>query len=84
MTNVFDSVVPIQMADDEDMYKCVHCGLCLSVCPTYVQTGLETESPRGRIHFMKSVSEGRGRGRSLEMFISFIHESSWRSQIRLI
>ena len=59
MTNVFDSVVPIQMADDEDMYKCVHCGLCLSVCPTYVQTGLETESPRGRIHFMKSVSEGK-------------------------
>ncbi|HCG91709.1 MAG TPA: hypothetical protein DEZ08_07735 [Dehalococcoidia bacterium] len=59
MTNVFESIVPIQMANDEDMYKCVHCGLCLSVCPTYVQTGLETESPRGRIHFMKSVSEGK-------------------------
>ena len=44
---------------ESDMYKCVHCGFCLQACPTYIQTGLETESPRGRIALMKAVNEGR-------------------------
>jgi glycolate oxidase iron-sulfur subunit len=44
---------------DEDLSKCVHCGLCLNVCPTYRATGLETESPRGRIYLMRALQDGR-------------------------
>ncbi len=45
--------------EESELYKCVHCGFCLQACPTYVETGLETESPRGRIALMKAVNEGR-------------------------
>ena len=45
--------------DESELYKCVHCGFCLQACPTYLATGLETESPRGRIALMKAVNEGR-------------------------
>jgi glycolate oxidase iron-sulfur subunit len=38
--------------------QCVHCGLCLSYCPTYVVLGLEADSPRGRIYQMKLATEG--------------------------
>lgn len=37
--------------------KCVHCGFCLSACPTYSVLGEEMDSPRGRIYLMKSVLE---------------------------
>jgi glycolate oxidase iron-sulfur subunit len=39
--------------------KCVHCGFCLPVCPTYVLWGQEMDSPRGRIYLMKMASEGK-------------------------
>lgn len=37
---------------------CIHCGMCLESCPTYLLTGLETESPRGRIHLMQQLATG--------------------------
>src|SRR6266478_5143653 len=43
---------------NEIIEKCVHCGFCLPVCPTYLLWGQEMDSPRGRIYLMKIASEG--------------------------
>jgi len=53
------SLKSILAAQEDKILACVHCGLCLEACPTYVVTGDENDSPRGRIYLMRAVEEGR-------------------------
>jgi glycolate oxidase iron-sulfur subunit len=50
---------PGQALNYDLLLDCVHCGLCTSACPTYVETGDENESPRGRIYLMRGVTDGK-------------------------
>ena len=42
---------------DSILRKCVHCGFCTATCPTFVLTGDERDSPRGRIWMMRELLE---------------------------
>jgi glycolate oxidase iron-sulfur subunit len=54
---------PIDLLDAPDFRRkldqCIHCGLCLSACPTYAVNQLEMDSPRGRIALMRGAADGR-------------------------
>jgi glycolate oxidase iron-sulfur subunit len=61
MSNSF-SITNLQeyLPADDILSQCIHCGLCLAVCPTYDLTKLERSSPRGRIKMIRNVAEGMG------------------------
>ena len=44
---------------EAELARCVHCGLCMPHCPTFRELHVETESPRGRLHLMRALGEGR-------------------------
>jgi len=50
---------PEAFLDYDKALACIHCGLCLSSCPTYLETGNENDSPRGRIYLMRAAQDGR-------------------------
>jgi glycolate oxidase iron-sulfur subunit len=52
--------------------QCMHCGMCLPTCPTYVTTTHERNSPRGRISLMRAVADGQ-----MEVTRGFAEEMSY-------
>jgi len=48
----------LPFAHANELRDCVHCGLCLSACPTYLELGTEADSPRGRIYLMQMLADG--------------------------
>ncbi len=48
----------LNIITEKQLKTCVHCGLCLSYCPTYKATGLEADSPRGRVFQIRLLASG--------------------------
>lgn len=48
----------LKRIDYSVLQQCMHCGMCLPTCPTYMETKRERNSPRGRIALMRSIADG--------------------------
>ncbi|HIQ05948.1 MAG TPA: (Fe-S)-binding protein [Anaerolineae bacterium] len=65
MSSVLSQTVPGQqvfgpeLPDYDALQACIRCGRCLPVCPTYQDTTLETQSPRGRLSLLRAVENGK-------------------------
>jgi len=47
----------LKSLDYSVLQQCMHCGMCLPTCPTYVETKREKNSPRGRISLMRAIAD---------------------------
>src|SRR6476469_7049429 len=57
--NLVQHMLSTPLQQEDKLLACIHCGLCLEACPTYVVTGNENDGPRGRLYLMRAVAEGR-------------------------
>ncbi len=62
----------LKLLDYSILQQCMHCGMCLPACPTYVATNKERHSPRGRISLMRAVADGE-----LKLSPAFADEMSY-------
>ncbi|UCG88242.1 MAG: (Fe-S)-binding protein [Gemmatimonadota bacterium] len=53
-----EAVTDLQRSAEEEAIHCVRCGLCLSVCPGYRESLIETDSPRARVALVRALKEG--------------------------
>ena len=57
--DLHEETQPHEHTLSEDLARCIHCGFCLQACPTYLDLGLEADSPRGRIQLISALEDGR-------------------------